>query len=240
MARETERLAKAPRKGWLSPPGRIAGSDAYGVRDVRRLRVAASVALIAGLAAAAVPGSAGSQGISPASSIAPSLFHEVQPAIDGTATTTPTLDPAQRAEAALHHATAFLEPADTPVASGRPDARAIQPAAPTRTLAIPEATTTSGGRGWRHDPDVSWYGPGFYGRRTACGYALTTTLLGVAHRTLPCGTKITFRNPANGRTITVKVIDRGPYVTGRQWDMTGGLCVALDHCFTGPMDWRYG
>jgi rare lipoprotein A len=93
---------------------------------------------------------------------------------------------------------------------------------------------------WIYDHELSWYGPGFYGHRTACGYALTTTLLGVAHRTLPCGTRITFRNPANGRTITVPVVDRGPYVAGRQWDLTGGLCVALDHCYTGPMYWRYG
>ena len=74
---------------------------------------------------------------------------------------------------------------------------------------------------WRLDSNVSWYGPGFYGKRTACGLAMTETLIGVAHRTLPCGTKITFRNPANGRTVTAPVVDRGPYVTGRQWDLTG-------------------
>ena len=45
---------------------------------------------------------------------------------------------------------------------------------------------------------------------------------GVAHRTLPCGTKVTFKNPDNGRTITVPVVDRGPYVSGRDWDLTGG------------------
>jgi rare lipoprotein A len=91
---------------------------------------------------------------------------------------------------------------------------------------------------WRHDGDVSWYGPGFYGKRTACGLPLTTTLLGVAHRSLPCGTRISFRNPANGRVITVPVVDRGPYVGGRQWDLTGGLCRRLRHCYTGPLDWR--
>jgi hypothetical protein len=94
--------------------------------------------------------------------------------------------------------------------------------------------------GWRYDPELSFYGPGFYGHRTACGYALTTSLLGVANRTLPCGTRITFRNPANGRTITVPVVDRGPYASGRQWDLTGGLCIALDHCYTGPIYWKFG
>jgi rare lipoprotein A len=62
----------------------------------------------------------------------------------------------------------------------------------------------------------------------------------VAHRSLPCGTKVTFRNPSNGRTVTVPVIDRGPYVSGRQWDLSGGLCVYLDHCYTGPIQYRIG
>src|SRR3712207_8762999 len=44
----------------------------------------------------------------------------------------------------------------------------------------------------------TWYGPGFYGNRTACGQRLTTTILGVAHRTLPCGTKVALR--AGGRS----------------------------------------
>ena len=93
---------------------------------------------------------------------------------------------------------------------------------------------------WRYDRNVSWYGPGFYGRRTACGYALTTTLIGVAHRTLPCGTLIEFRNPATGRAVTMPVVDRGPYVSGRSWDLTGGACRALGHCYTGALAWRYG
>ena len=99
-------------------------------------------------------------------------------------------------------------------------------------------TSLISGSGWRRDRSVSWYSPGFYGHRTACGKALTTTLIGVAHKTLPCGTLVTFRNPANGRSLTVPVVDRGPYVAGRQWDLTGGACVALGHCYTGPMDWR--
>ena len=92
---------------------------------------------------------------------------------------------------------------------------------------------------WHRDTNVSWYGPGFYGHRTACGVALTTTVIGVAHRTLPCGTLITFKNPANGRVVTAPVIDRGPYVTGRTWDLTGGLCLALGHCYTGTILWKF-
>src|SRR5204863_434534 len=69
--------------------------------------------------------------------------------------------------------------------------------------------------------------------------AMTQDLIGVAHRSLPCGTLITFRNPVNGRTLTVPVVDRGPYVYARQWDLTGGACLALGHCYTGAFQWRY-
>lgn len=93
---------------------------------------------------------------------------------------------------------------------------------------------------WRFDPDISWYGPGFYGSGTACGQTYTRELMGVAHRSLPCGTLVTFRNPANGRQVTVPVIDRGPYVAGRTWDMSRALCERLDHCYTGTIEWRRG
>ena len=143
--------------------------------------------------------------------------------------TTPTLDPAYRSTGALSDSSVLLDPNERPASTGRPNGAAIQPGALVGTVAIPQ---------WKHDSDVSWYGPGFYGRRTACGHALTTSLRGVAHRTLPCGTRVTFRNPANGRTVTAPVVDRGPYVAGRQWDLTGGLCLALGHCYSGPLLWK--
>jgi len=65
---------------------------------------------------------------------------------------------------------------------------------------------------------ASWYGPGFYGNSTACGGALTAGRLGVANRYLPCGTRVTFRY--RGRSVTVPVIDRGPFAAGRDWDLT--------------------
>jgi len=142
---------------------------------------------------------------------------------------TPTLDPAYRSDGALSDNAVLLDPDSRPIQTGRPDAARIQPNAPVGSVAIPQ---------WHYDPNVSWYGPGFYGKRTACGQAMTTTLIGVAHKTLPCGTRVTFKNPDNGRTITVRVVDRGPYVTGRQWDLTGGLCLALDHCYTGALLWK--
>jgi rare lipoprotein A len=65
---------------------------------------------------------------------------------------------------------------------------------------------------------VSWYGPGLYGGRLGCGGTLTPGTLGVAHRSLPCGAKITLRT--GGRTVRVPVVDRGPYVGGREFDLT--------------------
>ena len=65
---------------------------------------------------------------------------------------------------------------------------------------------------------VSWYGPGLYGNRLGCGGRLTTRTLGVAHKTLPCGTKVTLRY--RGRSVRVPVVDRGPYVAGREFDLT--------------------
>lgn len=65
---------------------------------------------------------------------------------------------------------------------------------------------------------ASWYGPGFYGGRTACGLRLRRTTVGVAHRTLPCGSQVQLHY--RGRTLVVPVIDRGPFVAGRSWDLT--------------------
>jgi rare lipoprotein A (peptidoglycan hydrolase) len=72
---------------------------------------------------------------------------------------------------------------------------------------------------------ATWYGPGFYGNRTACGQRLTTRTLGVAHKTLPCGAKVSVRY--GGRSITVPVIDRGPYADGISYDLTSATAEAL-------------
>jgi rare lipoprotein A (peptidoglycan hydrolase) len=66
--------------------------------------------------------------------------------------------------------------------------------------------------------EASYYGPGLYGNGVACGGTLEPGTLGVASKTLPCGAKVTFHY--HGRTVTVLVIDRGPYVAGRDFDLT--------------------
>jgi len=73
--------------------------------------------------------------------------------------------------------------------------------------------------------DATWYGPGLYGRHTACGQVLRPDTLGVANRNLPCGTTVKF--VYHGHALVTQVIDRGPYSRGNSWDLTNGARVAL-------------
>ena len=78
---------------------------------------------------------------------------------------------------------------------------------------------------------ATWYGPGFWGNRTACGRTLRPTTIGVAHKKLPCGTKVTFAY--NGRWVRAKVIDRGPSNGDYKWDLTRKLAKRLGFLSTG-------
>ncbi len=69
---------------------------------------------------------------------------------------------------------------------------------------------------------ASFYGPGLYGNGVACGGTLQPGTIGVAHKTLPCGTKLTIRY-GDKVVKNVEVIDRGPYVAGREFDLTEAL-----------------
>jgi hypothetical protein len=198
---------------------------------VRTRLIVAIAALMAASALVAVPEPAGSRAPSSARTVDSASYNAVSIALPAgsPATTIPSPDTASRSAGWLGLDTALVEPARGPAAIARP---AIdQPSSRVGTFLK---------NYWRFDPNISWYGPGFYGSGTACGQEYTRTIMGVAHRTLPCGTLVTFRNPANGRQVTVPVIDRGPYVRGRQWDMSKGLCTYLDHCYTGSIEWRWG
>jgi rare lipoprotein A (peptidoglycan hydrolase) len=73
---------------------------------------------------------------------------------------------------------------------------------------------------------ATWFGPGFYGQKTACGQTMTPVVVGVASRTLPCGTLVLV--DYKGHKLTVPVIDRGPYAhNGAMWDLTWGAASAL-------------
>jgi peptidoglycan lytic transglycosylase len=82
--------------------------------------------------------------------------------------------------------------------------------------------------------DASWYGGG---GGLACGGSLTSSTLGVASKTLPCGMLITLRY--DGRTVRVPVVDRGPYVPGREFDLTEATKQALGFGDTGQV-WSTG
>lgn len=115
---------------------------------------------------------------------------------------------------------------------------ALTVAAITAAVALPAAaatSNTSGGAAYAPESEeqataqqartadyrparATWYGPGLYGNRMACGKRLTRRTLGVAHKRLPCGTNVALKY--RGRTIVVPVVDRGPYARGVSYDLT--------------------
>jgi rare lipoprotein A len=80
---------------------------------------------------------------------------------------------------------------------------------------------------WKQSGRVSWYGPGFHGRRTASGEIFDTNALTMAHRTLPLGSRVRVTNLDNGRSIVLRVNDRGPYVRGRIGDLSHAAATRL-------------
>jgi rare lipoprotein A len=69
---------------------------------------------------------------------------------------------------------------------------------------------------------ASWYGPGFHGRRTASGERFDQNDMTAAHRSLPFGTRVRVVNQTTGRSVVVRINDRGPHVRGRIIDLSRG------------------
>jgi rare lipoprotein A (peptidoglycan hydrolase) len=74
---------------------------------------------------------------------------------------------------------------------------------------------------------ASWYGPGFAGRKTASGERFNPEELTGAHRTLPLGTKVRVTNLHNGRSVLVRINDRGPFIRHRDIDLSAGAAREL-------------
>ena len=91
--------------------------------------------------------------------------------------------------------------------------------ASTGGVAVP-STSAPAPKAAAHKSNIAtWFGPGFYGQKTACGQVMSPVIVGVANRTLPCGTlvKVSYK----GHLLVVPVIDRGPYGhSGADWDLT--------------------
>ncbi|HEX2027518.1 MAG TPA: septal ring lytic transglycosylase RlpA family protein [Nitriliruptorales bacterium] len=99
-----------------------------------------------------------------------------------------------------------------PAPPGGP-AQVHTPPAPTHADRTAQPPTVLEGR-------ASWYGPGFVGDRTASGEAYDPAKLTAAHRTLALGTLVRVTNQRNGRSVVVRINDRGPYVDGRMIDLS--------------------
>lgn len=111
----------------------------------------------------------------------------------------------------------------SPIAAApAPEAAPTEGAAPTTAFNEAELSFTP----FRY-AGASWYGgTSMWGRSTACGQVLRPSTIGVANKTLPCGTPVKF--VWHGRSIVAPVIDRGPYIRGRAWDLTSAAAEALE------------
>lgn len=83
---------------------------------------------------------------------------------------------------------------------------------------------------------ASWYGPGFHGRRTASGETFNTNDLTAAHRTLPFGTRVRVVNKKTGKSVVVRINDRGPYAHGRVIDLSKASAQAIGISGVGSVD----
>lgn len=96
----------------------------------------------------------------------------------------------------------------------------IKPPPPVAPVPKPRVVHTSSGQ-------ASWYGPGFYGNRTANGEVFRPGTMTAAHRTLPFGTRVRVTNLNNGRVAVVRINDRGPFHGNRVIDLGHGAAKQL-------------
>jgi rare lipoprotein A len=102
---------------------------------------------------------------------------------------------------------------------------------------FPDAIPVPGTKSGYYTARAAPYGPTASHRRTACGQPFTKDTLGVAHPVLPCGVKVYIR--FHGHEVLTQVVDRGPNVPGRDFDITKALADRLDLHGTQTIKWRY-
>ena len=116
--------------------------------------------------------------------------------------------------------TVALRNVETPGTESESLKKPAAPALPIATPSAPRVRSVSTG-------EASWYGPGFYGNRTANGEVFRPGTLTAAHRTLPFGTKVRVTNLWNGRSAVVRINDRGPFHGRRVIDLAHGAASQL-------------
>jgi rare lipoprotein A (peptidoglycan hydrolase) len=106
---------------------------------------------------------------------------------------------------------------------------AVDGVRPSSKVYLPVRTPSSGEKKHSFSGNVSWYGPGLHGKKTASGEIFDMNKSTAAHLTLPFGTHVLVEDPRTGKTAIVKVNDRGPYVHTRVMDVSkeGGRKLGL-------------
>ena len=102
---------------------------------------------------------------------------------------------------------------------------------------LPSAVAVPGTKNGYYTARAAPYGPTARRRRTACGQPFLKTTEGVAHPVLPCGVRVYVR--FHGREVLTQVLDRGPNVPGREFDITKALANRLDLHGTQTIQWRF-
>ncbi len=104
-------------------------------------------------------------------------------------------------------------------------------------VVLPHSATAGVTLRWQRAVATSYgIGDGFLGGHLACGGRLDNVALVVAHRSLPCGTRVTFR--FRGHVVSAVVRDRGPWVAGRTWDLGPAVARALHFNGLSVVEWR--
>ena len=141
----------------------------------------------------------------------------------GTVASTEAPGLAQENTEPLLKLTAIAEPATTPSLNLElPGLDSPLPVAPRIPSLRPTPRVLASSQG-----EASWYGPGFFGNRTANGEVFRPGSLTAAHRSLPFGTKVRVTNLWNGRTAVVRINDRGPFHGARVIDLAHGAAHEL-------------
>jgi len=108
-------------------------------------------------------------------------------------------------------------------------------------LFLPVACSSTGAprtSGLTEQGTASWYGPGFHGKLTASGEKFNQSAMTAAHKKYPFGTLVRVTNLRNGRSVEVRINDRGPFVKGRIIDLSQGAAKKIDMIQAGTVPVR--